>query len=75
MNTAPGSGSAPVEPSDDGTGPVDANTVALNPELIALIDGFVASTRNETVGVIGALTLIVIVLQLFTSIETAFNEI
>ncbi len=55
--------------------PVEATTVAVNPELVELIEGFVDGTRNGTVGAIGAIVLIVIVLQLFTSIETAFNEI
>lgn len=45
------------------------------PGLISFIDGFVSSSRNGAVGAVGALTLILIVLQLFTSIETAFNEI
>lgn len=49
--------------------------VAVNPELVELIDGFVAGSRNGAAGAIGAITLIIIVLQLFTSIENAFNEI
>lgn len=50
-------------------------TVEVKPELVELINGFVANSRSGAVGVIGGLTLILIVLQLFTSIETAFNEI
>lgn len=49
--------------------------VEVKPELVELINGFVSSSQSGTVGVIGGLTLILIVLQLFTSIETAFNEI
>src|SRR5690606_6916606 len=49
--------------------------VEVKPELVELIDGFVTSSRSGAVGVIGGLTLILIVLQLFTSIETAFNKI
>jgi len=49
--------------------------VEVNPELVELIDGFVAGSRNGAAGAVGAITLIVIVLQLFTSIENAFNEI
>jgi len=49
--------------------------VAVNPELVELIDGFVAGSRNGAAGALGAITLIIIVLQLFTSIENAFNEI
>ncbi|HEY0944037.1 MAG TPA: YihY/virulence factor BrkB family protein [Opitutaceae bacterium] len=55
--------------------PTAETTVAVNPELVEIIDGFVSGSRSGTIGVIGALTLILIVVQLFTSIETAFNEI
>ena len=46
-----------------------------NPELVRLVEGFISSSRNGAVGTLGALSLIVIVLQLFTSVETTFNEI
>ncbi len=46
-----------------------------NTELAKLIDGFVTGSRNGAVGTVGAITLIIIVLQLFTSVETSFNEI
>lgn len=45
------------------------------PELVQMIDGFINTSRNGAVGALGAITLIVIVLQLFTSVETSFNEI
>ncbi len=48
---------------------------AARPELAQLISGFVAGSRSNAAGVLGALTLIVIVLQLFSSVENAFNEI
>ena len=48
---------------------------ARSPELVQMIDGFIAGTRNGAVGAVGAITLIMIVLQLFTSVETSFNEI
>jgi len=48
---------------------------AINPEVVKIINDVIAASRNSAVGVFGALTLIIIVLQLFTSIETAFNEI
>mgnify|MGYP002787049302 CR=1 FL=1 len=53
----------------------EGEVVEVNPELVKLIDGFVDNASNSAVGAIGALTLIIIVLQLFTSVETAFNEI
>lgn len=46
-----------------------------NPELVGLIDGFIAGSRSSTAGIVGLVTLIFIVLQLFTSVENAFNEI
>lgn len=46
-----------------------------NSEIAQLIDGFINSSRSGTVGAVGAITLIIIVLQLFTSVETSFNEI
>lgn len=49
--------------------------VEVDPELVSLIDGFVAGSRNGAAGALGAITLIIIVLQLFTSVENAFNEI
>jgi membrane protein len=44
-------------------------------ELAEMLDGFIANSRNGAVGTVGAITLIIIVLQLFTSVETSFNEI
>ena len=46
-----------------------------SPELAEMLDGFIAKSRSSAVGTLGAITLIVIVLQLFTSVETSFNEI
>src|SRR5271165_2577728 len=50
-------------------------SVAVNPQLVALIDGFIKGAQSDAVGVVGALLLVVIVLFLFKSIEDAFNEI
>ncbi len=49
--------------------------VAVNPELVKLIDGFIDGSKSSTAGVVGVLTLIVIVVQLFTTVENVFNEI
>jgi membrane protein len=49
--------------------------VPVNPELVAMINGFIKGARSETAGVVGAVLLVVIVLFLFKSIEDAFNEI
>ena len=53
----------------------DPATAENNPELTVLIDGFIAGSRSSTAGIVGVVTLIFIVLQLFTSVENAFNEI
>jgi membrane protein len=49
--------------------------VTVNPELVALINNFIAGTRNSAGGVISVLSIILIVLLLFTSIEQVFNDI
>ncbi len=50
----------------------DSGTIS---EMTKLINNFITGSRSGAVGVVGALTLILIVLQLFTSVENAFNEI
>lgn len=58
------------------TEPSDAAAVAAgNPELVEMINGFITGSKSSTAGIVGVVTLIVIVLQLFTSVENAFNEI
>jgi len=67
-----------VTPSENGPigpAPPEEITVPVNPELVELIDGFIDGSRSSTAGIVGLITLIVIVLQLFTSVENAFNEI
>lgn len=49
--------------------------VQVNQELVSLINGFIAGSRSGTAGTVGVLSLIFIVLMLFTSVENAFNEI
>ena len=70
---APGDAAAPpsVAPPD-AAAPQESPA---NPELVGLIDGFIAGSRSSTAGIVGVVTLIFIVLQLFTSVENAFNEI
>ncbi len=46
-----------------------------NPQLILLINHIIDSAKSGTVGIIGAILLILIAMQLLTSIESAFNEI
>ncbi len=49
--------------------------VSADPELVKLITQFISSSRSGTAGVIGVFALLIIVLQLFTSIENTFNDI
>lgn len=46
-----------------------------DPELVRLINNFITSSRSGTAGAVGLLTLLVIAVQLFTTIENAFNDI
>src|SRR5579862_8772259 len=76
--TATGPGPSATSAANPSASPAHApppGKVAVNEDLVQLINGFIAGSRSGTAGVVGALTLILIVLQLFTSIENAFNEI
>jgi membrane protein len=64
----PGSSDAPA-------GTATATPAASDPALVQLINSFVAGSRSGTAGVVGALMLIIIVIQLFTSVESAFNAV
>lgn len=48
---------------------------SINPQLAAMLRGLVTATHSKTIGAIGIGSLVVIVIQLFTSIESAFNGI
>ncbi|MDR2674163.1 MAG: YihY/virulence factor BrkB family protein [Opitutaceae bacterium] len=52
-----------------------AGAQALRPEVLDLINTFVASARSGTVGGVSAVSFIVIVLLLFSGIEGVFNDI
>ena len=60
---------------DPSTSTIDGNRAEVNPELVQLINGVVAGSRSSTAGALGVLTLVLIVILLFKSIEDAFNEI
>jgi len=53
----------------------DAVASAPDPELVRYIDTFIKSSRSGAAGAIGLLTLLFIVIQLFSSIENTFNDI
>jgi membrane protein len=47
----------------------------VKPEIVTLINGMIEGARSGSAGVLGAFTLILIVLLLFKSVEDAFNDI
>ena len=47
----------------------------VNPDLVDVINNIIAASRSGSAGAFGALTLILIVLLLFKSIEDTFNDI
>lgn len=52
-----------------------SGAVAVNPDLVNLLNNFIKGSQSKALGVFGALALVFIVIQLFTSIENAFNNI
>jgi membrane protein len=46
-----------------------------DPEMVKLISQFITSSRSGTAGMIGVFALLIIVLQLLSSIENTFNDI
>ena len=52
-----------------------APQIAVDPKLVDLLNGIISGAHSSSAGVYGALTLILIVLLLFKSIEDAFNDI
>ncbi|MDP2137382.1 MAG: YihY/virulence factor BrkB family protein [Candidatus Didemnitutus sp.] len=48
---------------------------APDPELVKLINSFISHSRSGTAGAVGLFILLVIAVQLFTTIENAFNDI
>ena len=49
--------------------------VSVNPQLVAMINGFIKGGQSDAVGAVGAALLVLIVLLLFKAVEDAFNEI
>jgi membrane protein len=49
--------------------------VVVNPQVVELIESFISASQSGTLGIVGALLLVVIVIQLFISVEESFNSI
>ena len=52
-----------------------ADPAVATPEMVQLLNNFIVSSRSGTAGLIGILTLFVIVIGLFTTVENTFNDI
>lgn len=57
------------------TGEAKAGNVQVNPEIVKLINNFIEASQSGTLGIVGGLTLVLIVIQLFISVEESFNSI
>ncbi|MCC5789706.1 MAG: YihY/virulence factor BrkB family protein [Opitutales bacterium] len=49
--------------------------IVLNPELVDMIDNFIARSQSGAIGIMGIFFIMVVAMQMLTSIETAFNHI
>ncbi len=47
----------------------------INPELAAFLDDFIARAQSGTIGVAGTLLIILVAIQLLTTVENAFNTV
>lgn len=55
--------------------PAQAIATAPDPELVKFITNLIESSRSGTAGAVGLLTLLIIAVQLFTTVENTFNDI
>lgn len=60
---------------DQAADPAAAAAPAATPEMLQLLNNFISNSRSGTAGLIGILTLFLIVIGLFTTIENTFNDI
>jgi membrane protein len=77
---APGKPSAPATAATPGAPATSATSETADapppdPEMVQIINNFISSSRSSTAGIIGILTLFIIVIGLFTTIENTFNDI
>lgn len=47
----------------------------VNPEIVNFLNSIITASQSKAIGILGAVALIVIVIQLFSTIENAFNSI
>jgi membrane protein len=65
----------PAPQSDEPPAPDQAPAKVATPQMVKLINDFIVSSRSGPAGVIGIITLFIIVIGLFTTIENTFNDI
>lgn len=58
-----------------GTGHTALAATSPDPELVRFITKLIESSRSGTAGAVGLLTLLIIAVQLFTTVENTFNDI
>ncbi len=62
-------------PDESIEGESEQETLSINPELAELIDEFIARAQSGTVGLAGMLLIVLVAIQLLTSVENAFNAV
>lgn len=67
--TTPGEDVTPAPPSPDAEG------IEVNPEVLRMLNTFVQGSQSKAIGIMGGIALMMIVIQLFSSIENAFNDV
>lgn len=67
--------SAPAAGAPSAAADAPAGELQVNPALVNLLNSFIQGSQSKAIGLMGGLALIIIVIQLFTSIENAFNGI
>jgi membrane protein len=65
---------APARPPNPALVPPSLD-IQVNPQVVGMINNFIAQGRSGTAGTVGLLGLIMIVLLLFKTVEDTFNEI
>lgn len=70
-----GRGTGDTKTPPAGTAPAAPTSPVAPPEMVQLLNNFISSSRSGTAGLIGILTLFLIVIGLFTTVENTFNDI
>ncbi len=63
------------DPGETDDAPGDETEVEVNPQLAEFIDGFIARTQSGAVGLAGMMLIILVAIQLLSSVENSFNAV